>query len=80
MDTQKLGEAAFTTVRRLLSPGHAARCLRFLATEHIYRELKPDVFTNNRISSMLDTLKPSKDIIAEYVSLSSSQFIYLFLT
>ncbi|KAF8626088.1 hypothetical protein AX15_005085 [Amanita polypyramis BW_CC] len=42
-----------------------ARCLRFMATQHIYREVKPDVFTNNRVSSMLDTLKPSKDIIAD---------------
>ncbi|KAF8622414.1 hypothetical protein AX15_007060 [Amanita polypyramis BW_CC] len=42
-----------------------ARCLRFLATEHIYREIKPDVFTNNRVSSIMDTLKPSKDIIAD---------------
>ncbi|KAF8719122.1 hypothetical protein AX14_011412 [Amanita brunnescens Koide BX004] len=42
-----------------------ARCLRLLATEHIYRENKPDVFANNRISSVLDTLKPSAEIIAD---------------
>jgi hypothetical protein len=29
--------------------------------------VKPDVFTNNRISSLLDTMKPSAEIIAEYV-------------
>ena len=48
----------------------AARCLRMMATHHIYREViqvKPDVFTNNRISSLLDTRKPSAEIIAEYV-------------
>jgi hypothetical protein len=38
-----------------------------MATHHIYREVKPDVFTNNRVSSLLDTLKPSAEIIAEYV-------------
>ena len=38
-----------------------------MAAHHIYREVKPDVFTNNRISSLLDTRKPSAEIIAEYV-------------
>jgi hypothetical protein len=41
--------------------------MRMIATHHIYREVKPDVFTNNRISSKLDTGKPSAEIIAEYV-------------
>ncbi|KAJ7067487.1 S-adenosyl-L-methionine-dependent methyltransferase [Mycena amicta] len=41
-----------------------ARFIRYLATHHIYREVQPNVFANTRISSMLDTLKPSKDIIA----------------
>ncbi|KAG5350527.1 hypothetical protein C0989_010597 [Termitomyces sp. Mn162] len=45
------------------NPQKLARMLRFLATHHIYREIKPDVFTNTRISSLLDTLKPSQDII-----------------
>ncbi|KIL63447.1 hypothetical protein M378DRAFT_1047277 [Amanita muscaria Koide BX008] len=40
-----------------------ARCLRYLATRHVYKELAPDVFTNNRISSILDTGKSSKEII-----------------
>ncbi|KAG5641678.1 hypothetical protein DXG03_004442 [Asterophora parasitica] len=39
------------------------RFLRYLAIHHVYRELRPDVFTNTRISSMLDTLKPSQEII-----------------
>ncbi|KAK2463352.1 hypothetical protein APHAL10511_004663 [Amanita phalloides] len=42
-----------------------ARCLRFLATGHIYREVKPNVFANTRISSMLDTLKTSEEILAD---------------
>jgi hypothetical protein len=38
-----------------------------MAAHHIYREVKPDIFTNNRISSLLDTRKPSAEVIAEYV-------------
>ncbi|KAF8334399.1 S-adenosyl-L-methionine-dependent methyltransferase [Amanita rubescens] len=40
-------------------------CLRLLATHYIYREVKPDVFANNRVSSFVDTLKPSAEIIAD---------------
>ncbi|EIM90650.1 S-adenosyl-L-methionine-dependent methyltransferase [Stereum hirsutum FP-91666 SS1] len=46
-------------------PLKLGRFLRFLATNHVYREVSPDVFTNTRISSMLDTLKPSTEIIAK---------------
>ncbi|KAJ7223301.1 S-adenosyl-L-methionine-dependent methyltransferase [Mycena pura] len=42
-----------------------ARFIRFLATHHVYREVSPNVFANTRISSMMDTLKPSKDILAD---------------
>ncbi|KAK7056304.1 hypothetical protein VNI00_002857 [Paramarasmius palmivorus] len=45
-------------------PRKLARFLRILSLHHIYRETSPEVFTNTRISSMLDTLKPSKDILA----------------
>ncbi|KAG6859414.1 hypothetical protein C0993_003938, partial [Termitomyces sp. T159_Od127] len=45
-------------------PRKLVRFLRYLANSHIYREITPDVFANTRISSMLDTLKPSQDIIA----------------
>uniref|UniRef100_A0A0W0F268 Putative S-adenosyl-L-methionine-dependent methyltransferase n=1 Tax=Moniliophthora roreri TaxID=221103 RepID=A0A0W0F268_MONRR len=34
-----------------------ARFLRYLASLHVYTELAPDVFANNRISSMMDTHK-----------------------
>ncbi|KAF8326437.1 S-adenosyl-L-methionine-dependent methyltransferase, partial [Amanita rubescens] len=40
-------------------------CLRLLATHNIYREVNPDVFANNRVSSLLDTNKPSAQIIAD---------------
>ncbi|KAF7349733.1 hypothetical protein MSAN_01700100 [Mycena sanguinolenta] len=39
-----------------------ARILRLLATHNIFREVTPNVFANNRISSMLDKGKPSKTL------------------
>ncbi|KNZ82352.1 Sterigmatocystin 8-O-methyltransferase [Termitomyces sp. J132] len=42
-----------------------AQFLRYLATNHIYREIRPNVFTNTRISSLMDTLKPSEEVIAK---------------
>lgn len=51
---------------RLADSGNIARFLRYLASHHVYREVEPDVFTNTRISSMLDTLKSSKELMAEY--------------
>ncbi|TRM63597.1 O-methyltransferase-domain-containing protein [Schizophyllum amplum] len=48
-----------------LDPQKLSRFLRFLATNHIFREVAPDVFANNRISTLLDTMKPSKEIIAD---------------
>jgi hypothetical protein len=41
------------------------RVLRYLATNHIFREVSPDVFANNRISSVLDTGKSVATIQAE---------------
>ncbi|GJJ06652.1 hypothetical protein Clacol_000846 [Clathrus columnatus] len=43
-------------------PRILARCLRYMATYHIFREVKPDVFANNRISSLLDTMKLSDEL------------------
>ena len=45
------------------------RILRLLATEHIFKEVAPDVFANNRISSVVDTYKSVVEINAKYVSL-----------
>ncbi|KAJ6504053.1 O-methyltransferase [Mycena vulgaris] len=42
-----------------VDPGLIARILRLLATHHIFREVSPDVFANNRVSSTLDKGKPS---------------------
>ncbi|KAA1478069.1 S-adenosyl-L-methionine-dependent methyltransferase [Dentipellis sp. KUC8613] len=46
-------------------PSKLGRFLRFLSVNHVYREVTPDVFANTRISSLLDTLKPSAEIIAD---------------
>ncbi|KAF9458913.1 S-adenosyl-L-methionine-dependent methyltransferase [Collybia nuda] len=40
-----------------------ARLLRYLANRHIFREVRPDVFTHNRISGMLDTGKPVEALL-----------------
>ncbi|TFY66492.1 hypothetical protein EVG20_g4606 [Dentipellis fragilis] len=45
-------------------PDKLGRFIRFLAVNHVYREVSPDVFANTRISSMLDTLKPTADLFA----------------
>ncbi|KII92455.1 hypothetical protein PLICRDRAFT_50832 [Plicaturopsis crispa FD-325 SS-3] len=46
-------------------PGKLGRVLRLLATDHIFTEVSPDVFANNRISSVADTSKPVADILAK---------------
>lgn len=42
-----------------------ARLLRYLATNHIFKEVAPNVFANNLISSCLDTGKKLEDIRKE---------------
>jgi hypothetical protein len=42
-----------------------ARVLRFLATRHIFKEISPDVFANNRLSSLLVKAKSFEEILAE---------------
>ncbi|KIY71085.1 S-adenosyl-L-methionine-dependent methyltransferase [Cylindrobasidium torrendii FP15055 ss-10] len=41
-----------------------ARCLRYLATRHIFREISPDVFTNNRNSSIFVKGQPVQELKA----------------
>ncbi|KAH9478947.1 4-O-methyltransferase 1 [Psilocybe cubensis] len=48
-----------------LDPSKLGRIMRYLVIHHIYREVKPYVFTNNRISGTLDTGKPSKEIFSD---------------
>lgn len=41
-----------------VEPTMLGRCLRYLCARHIYREVSPDVFGNNRLSATLDTGLP----------------------
>ncbi|KAJ7796023.1 O-methyltransferase [Mycena olivaceomarginata] len=41
-----------------------AHILRLLATHHILREAAPDVFAANRISSLIDSGKPLRELVA----------------
>ncbi|KAJ7803466.1 O-methyltransferase [Mycena olivaceomarginata] len=43
-----------------VDPGLMARMLRLLATHHIFQELSPGVFTNNKYLSALDKGRPAK--------------------
>jgi hypothetical protein len=45
-----------------------ARVLRTLATHHVFREVSPDTFANNAISSALDTGKTIDALLAKYAS------------
>jgi hypothetical protein len=49
----------------LLTGKESARVLRLLATHHVFREVEPDVWTNNRLSSMLDTMKPTSELFSK---------------
>ncbi|KAI0341313.1 O-methyltransferase [Trametopsis cervina] len=48
-----------------VNPEKLARVLRLLATHHIFKEVAPDTFVNNRISSSLDTGKSIQAILAD---------------
>lgn len=50
----------------LLISALPARILRLLATHHIFKETAPDVFTHNRLSTVLDTGKSVEEVLAEY--------------
>jgi hypothetical protein len=67
---------AFSFVDILLD---AAHILRLLATHHILREAAPDVFAANRISSLIDSGKPLRELVAKYVRISAlALFFFLF--
>ncbi|PBK83977.1 hypothetical protein ARMGADRAFT_1018876 [Armillaria gallica] len=44
--------------------GKLAHILRLLATHHILREVAPDVFANNRISSLVDSGKSAQEVMS----------------
>ena len=71
-EPSKLGMShMFTNTKSLDTNRQTARVLRTLATNHIFSEILPDVFANNRISSCLDTGKSVQDILARYGPLCS---------
>ncbi|KAA1470311.1 S-adenosyl-L-methionine-dependent methyltransferase [Dentipellis sp. KUC8613] len=51
--------------RNGLDADRLGRVLRLLATNHIFKELAPDVFANNLLSSILDTGKPVDVILKD---------------
>jgi hypothetical protein len=44
----------------------SARVLRLLATNYIFIEVSPDVFANNRLSTVLDTGRPVEELISKW--------------
>ncbi|KZT30015.1 S-adenosyl-L-methionine-dependent methyltransferase [Neolentinus lepideus HHB14362 ss-1] len=46
-----------------LNPLLLGRILRYLATHHIFQEVSPDVFANNRLSSVIDKGKSVDDLL-----------------
>lgn len=44
-----------------------ARILRYLSTRHIFKEVEPDVFANNRISTLLVKPRSLKEIESKSV-------------
>lgn len=56
---------------RIMNLYATARILRFLTNHHIFREVSPDVFASNRLSSVLDSGKPSAEIVPKCVPLTS---------
>ncbi|OSC97017.1 S-adenosyl-L-methionine-dependent methyltransferase [Trametes coccinea BRFM310] len=55
-------DATSATGARRLDPAKLSHILRLLATIHWMREVKPDVFANNRISSAIDSGKSSAEL------------------
>ncbi|KAI0824042.1 S-adenosyl-L-methionine-dependent methyltransferase [Trametes gibbosa] len=45
-----------------LDPGKLSHILRFLATHHWFREVRPDVFANNRLSAFADSGKSVNEL------------------
>ncbi|KAI9437950.1 S-adenosyl-L-methionine-dependent methyltransferase [Lactarius indigo] len=56
-------------------PAKLSRVLRLLATNHIFVEVSPDVFANNRLSTVLDTGKPVDELISKWALFCRRCFI-----
>ncbi|KAI0261384.1 S-adenosyl-L-methionine-dependent methyltransferase [Gloeopeniophorella convolvens] len=62
-----------------VDPAKLTRVLRYLASRHIFREIAPDVYANNRLSSLLLKNKPleelRKDPLTKYDGAATAAFI-----
>ena len=65
MDPMKLGDRSLSFSPDISLTEHIARVLRFLAARHIFKEISPGVFSNNRMSGALCVNKAPKDIKAK---------------
>ena len=55
----------------VLTCGISARILRTLAANHVFEEVAPDVFVNNRVSSAMDAGKSVKALLDKCVANSN---------
>lgn len=62
VDAKKLGLSLYGCGLGIMLMHDLAHILRLLATHHILREVSPDVFTLNRISSLVDSGKSFADL------------------
>jgi len=63
VDAKKLGPSLYGCDLGIYTDARClAHILRLLATHHILREVSPDVFTLNRISSLVDSGKSFADL------------------
>ena len=53
---------------------YKARILRYLSTNYVFKEVSPDVFAHNLVSSCLDTGKSFEEISKEYVIFTKLRF------
>ncbi|KAG6854561.1 hypothetical protein C0991_004897 [Blastosporella zonata] len=56
------------SARNGVDQSYLARVLRYLSTRHVFKEVSPNVFSNNRISSLLVKAKSVKEIQADPIS------------
>ncbi|KAF5386557.1 hypothetical protein D9615_001582 [Tricholomella constricta] len=67
------------SLRNGVDESYLARVLRFLATRHVFKEVTPNVFSNNRISSLLVKAKSvqaiNEDPVAKYDGAPLASFV-----
>ncbi|KAI0320877.1 S-adenosyl-L-methionine-dependent methyltransferase [Amylostereum chailletii] len=54
--------------RTSIESGKLARVLRLLAVKHVYREVAPDVFANNRLSLLLASSHPTSSLLGHWLN------------